>query len=60
VAQPAIATLVMEGQEDHLYKKLWRHFLKRAPAILARYEAIMSSLNANNITKDIDLLVYTH
>jgi hypothetical protein len=43
---------------EHSYSKLHRCFFKRAPAILAKYEAIMRSLQADE--EDTDLLVVTH
>jgi hypothetical protein len=44
---------------EYSYNKLRRRFLKRAPAILAKYDAAVTSLRANNTTEDTELLVLT-
>jgi hypothetical protein len=42
---------------EHSYSKLRQRFLKRAPAILAKYEATTRSLQAND--DDTNLLIVT-
>jgi hypothetical protein len=47
-----------QTSEDHYTANFANTFFKRAPAILAKYEATMRSLQAND--DDTDLLIVTH